>query len=418
MHLLNSVNHTGMIIQIKSRGDLDSIYSINPNHFDGCYARKINEGIATKQRIHGVIQLQYLQDHVAGDNQLSLQDICSPDTALRILTNMCRDMLKDDALDKDLPWLGKSMKAVDTYGYIEVNIPVIFITTTWYNLLEKHYGMSINKLGWNLYSIKWEYHGRHHELLPELYFVMMMLAASNDESYLHETQIVKAIKAVPSMPYFFAYLAGHRLVRSAKLYEEVKPLLEDRVDANVNFVQGNTHDLRIKTITEELDMEIPILDIGCGELKYAKKVAKNFKSQYYAFDIEDQDSEVYHLKERRGMDVHFTTDLSEFHFTEPVQVIMSEVIEHMTIEDIVKIAEYLEGVPVHSIYVTTPNVEFNENYGLNGFRHPEHLREVDKDTFVRMMSNYFSDYEWEYSGIGDTVNGEQPTHYAKVKAIN
>ena len=405
-----------MIIKITSKSNLDTIYGLNPGHFNGTYATELGESILTKHREEDCIYLQALTPHVSGSNQLALSNVCGPEVGVRILTEMCRNILKGESfLDSDVPWVreGAKMQDIDEPTEIKVEIPVVYLTTTWFNLLEKHYEIESTKVGWNLYSLKWEVFSTHYKVVNELYFLLMMLASSNGESYIHNAQIEKTIRSVQSMPYFFAYLAGHRLIRSEAQFEELKDLLASKVKGHkVSLVQGNTHDLRIKTITDQIDPTIAVFDVGCGELRYAKKLSRKFEANYYAFDVEDQESEVYHLKERRGMDVTFVTNLDELIITEPVQVIISEVVEHMTVPDLVLLGEYLQTLNIHSIHITTPNVEFNEYYGLKGFRHPEHLRELTAEGFQNLLKSSFPLFEWEYKGIGDTVDGEQPTHYA------
>ena len=73
--------------------------------------------------------------------------------------------------------------------------------------------------------------------------------------------------------------------------------------------------------------------------------------------------------------------------------------------------EYLKSIPVHSIHITTPNIDFNQFYLIEGLRREDHLRELTLIEFQDILSEL--PFSFEYSGIGDTVNQQQPTLYAK-----
>jgi hypothetical protein len=64
-------------------------------------------------------------------------------------------------------------------------------------------------------------------------------------------------------------------VRSEKLFLIVKPVFESyllKQGLNTKLTWYPTHQARIIYILDKLDFNIPILDIGCGELLYYKKV--------------------------------------------------------------------------------------------------------------------------------------------------
>lgn len=408
-----------MKISIHTTTDLPTIFAINPNHYDGKYIDKVPGGISYRHMYGKILELGTIVSHVTGENQLSLNNISSPEAFVRLMSQQCRSLLTvgyEQWLETHLSWLDSKMSTVDEVTDITVDIDCIHINNTWYNILDRYYGMKFTDLGNNHYSMKWEVKDHCYNVINTLYFVMMLLSSRSGTSYVHEDQIAKAIRQVPSMPYFCAYLAGHHLIRSPKQFEDLKSTMESKVEGDVSLVQGNTHDLRIKTITSKLDMNRPILDIGCGEFKYAKKVSRKFKSTYYAMDLEENLKEFLFLKDKCKMDIHFTTDLDEYMFTEPVQVIISEVIEHMTEEALESLLSYLKTIPVYSIQVSCPNIAFNINYGLEGFRRDDHLREYTLEEFKIFVEKLpFHRSHLHIEGIGDTVNNNQPTHYAYTK---
>lgn len=400
-----------MKIHIHTQADLGTIFSINPNHHNGLYLSEIPGGVSWRH-VKPKLEIGGMVYHTSGDNQLDLTSISSPRAFIRLLSEHAKSLLtksKEAWGNKEISWLGVPMSEVDTKQEMTVRIDCLHITTTWYNILERYYGMKFEEIGPNHFSMEWTTASTCWDVVNTLYFVLLLLDGREETQFIQHSQIEKAIRQAPMMPYFMAYLAGNHLIKSHTQYEQLKPLLESKVKGDVSLIQGNTHWLRIKEITSRLDMNTPILDIGCGELKYAKKVSRTFKSTYYAFDIEES-KEVFHLKERVGMDLHFTTELESFQFTQPVQVILTEVIEHMTTEHLKKVVEYLKGIPIKSIQVSTPNITFNEYYGIEGLRREDHLREYtlgEFQNFINLLPGNFN-----ITGIGDTVNGQQPTHYA------
>jgi hypothetical protein len=79
-----------------------------------------------------------------------------------------------------------------------------------------------------------------------------------------------------------------RAVKSTGQFEGLKPVFENYLANNglkANLVIEGTLRQRINFITNLLELNIPVLDIGCGELIYYKKMtARDFAAPYYAVD--------------------------------------------------------------------------------------------------------------------------------------
>jgi len=93
---------------------------------------------------------------------------------------------------------------------------------------------------------------------------------------------------------------------------------------------------------------------------------------------------------------------------EKVNVLMTEVIEHMDIEESIKLLNKIKKLNFKNLIITVPNKEFNKYYLLeeNEFRHYDHNWEPTKKEFKDLMEKVYpkSLYNKEFIEIGDKVN--------------
>ena len=91
-------------------------------------------------------------------------------------------------------------------------------------------------------------------------------------------------------------------------------------------------------IGSKLSFNKSILDIGCGEGYYAIPFAGKLESSYYAVDIDDELLEVVKRKAESKQIDNISTFCSidqflETYNNEQVDIILTEVIEHMSTEE-------------------------------------------------------------------------------------
>jgi hypothetical protein len=89
---------------------------------------------------------------------------------------------------------------------------------------------------------------------------------------------------IRNVPYFVFYLFVLRAVKSERQFYDLKPIFEKSVNATglqVDLQWQGTKQQRMQFICKQLDMDTSILDIGCGELEYYKKMmGLGFKGHY------------------------------------------------------------------------------------------------------------------------------------------
>ncbi|MGC5327292.1 methyltransferase domain-containing protein [Brevibacillus sp. SYSU BS000544] len=160
-----------------------------------------------------------------------------------------------------------------------------------------------------------------------------------------------------------------------------------------------------------------ILDVGCGEGFYAIPFSKNIGDFfYYAIDVNEEKVNLVQQKANKAEIENIITFTSiekflENYNDETVDIIITEVIEHMTIEDSSRfLRKIIQHVDFDKLIVTTPNYEFNRHYLLDGFRHDDHKWEMTRAEFQQWMKEIVgASFQCDFFGIGDSVDGVQTT---------
>jgi hypothetical protein len=196
-------------------------------------------------------------------------------------------------------------------------------------------------------------------------------------------------------------------------------LANNGLQANL-VIEGTTRQ-RITFITNLLELDIPILDIGCGELTYYKKMkARDFTAPYYAVDNNPDMEQLAEVIARRYEDDNllFYPSINAFTSTEQVNILLTEVIEHNTPDEAKALIEKALSYNFNKMIITTPNVEFNPFYSMEEeFRHKDHRFELTRDEFQALMASCMKGRQAniEYFYLGDSLNGIQPTQGCIIK---
>lgn len=97
---------------------------------------------------------------------------------------------------------------------------------------------------------------------------------------------------------------------------------------------------------------------------------------------------------------------------EQVDVILTEVIEHMSPEEAqALIVQVCAEVDFDRFIITTPNADFNPFYELDGYRHPDHKWEMGREEFGQWIAGFIgtTGCQAEPVAIGDGVNSIRTT---------
>lgn len=262
-------------------------------------------------------------------------------------------------------------------------------------------------------------------------FANFIAIVNGEDLFVKEENVIKNLTClnVIDAPYFVRYLFKIRFLKGERIFNEHKESLEKTSRGKYEMTYGDTWEARQQFIEKHLDFKRSILDIGCGEGKYITRFSKHIdknKINYYAVD---KDEEVLNLAKKRASNksvsnVSFFSSLEEFkevYNGEPVDIILTEVIEHLEVEEAEKLVKYiLQSFNFHKLIITTPDSRFNSNYFMaEKFRHDDHKFEFTREEFYDFItdcteSNKKIEFASIICGIGDSVDGVQTTQGAIV----
>lgn len=255
---------------------------------------------------------------------------------------------------------------------------------------------------------------------------------NNDLEHVSDDDIDKyvvCLKVIDS-PYYLRHLFKLYFLKTEKLFKKYKALIEKSEREKIEFEFGSTLMQRISAIRKLLDFKSPIIDIGCGTGEYVREFAPKLgELEYHAIDIAQERIEaVKRLCDRKKIEnVVVWSSVDEFasvaEFVSSIDpednanVLMTEVVEHMTKDDAAALIEKVLEWKFKSVIITTPNRTFNSNYQLleEDTRNDDHKFEMVKEEFTTWIEeivgkhNLGNNISVKFFDIGDRVNGLQPT---------
>lgn len=432
-----------MIIKITSNNNylLDILYK-NPNTDSGLYFKPLKNGQIVGNAIdkhHYDVVFQdtkysYLPEE---SNQIDYQSYCSPLVILHICNELFGHILKSkkEFTDKPINWLGITQGEADTHS-CTIEVPSLYIDSNWYRnerfLLAKYFdGIKVEQQSNRIFALTVTAKSIF-EAINLLVLVALFTHVTNNYSvytYIDDLLAQKygrILTNIDNVPYFVFYLFIMRAVKSPRQFTELKPIFESYLEKSglkANLVLEGTYRQRIQFIISQLEKDIPVLDIGCGELTYYKKMmTQNFTAPYYAVDTDPQfESLAQHISRRYEEDnLVFFHSLDEFGKDENVNILLTEVIEHSPLAEAKELIRKALSYNFNKLIITTPNVEFNQFYNMEkDMRHDDHHFELTQQEFKTLIEECQTgkNIHIEYFQLGDNLNGIQPTQGCIVTKI-
>ena len=366
-------------------------------------------------------------------NMLDQQSLSNSKIVLDINNGLFNNLLKPigEVLDTINLHANKTYRDIDTKE-CTIEISNVFIDSTWVKdnkfLLCKYFPQHIigfEKISGDQYKFNIKADSVV-EAINILSFVFLMITVTNEQPYFLADALVKKyiriLSNIKNLPYFVVYLFKVRVLFSPTLFNSNKELLESLIP-NLTLTMHNNHTHKVDYITELFkDDSNDILDFGCGELKYFKKLGSLLKGDtrnYFAVDLEDYTDYLNKLAEKYKFVASFYKNIRDIKLEKPTTVICSEVIEHMNLDNAKNELEYLlYNSLVDKIIITTPNKEFNEHYMMGrDMRHDDHqieMTDMEFQKFIISLSN-IDMFDITHCGLGDTIEGVQPTSLVILK---
>jgi hypothetical protein len=222
------------------------------------------------------------------------------------------------------------------------------------------------------------------------------------------------------VPYNIRQLFISRAISNGKLLEMARQ--EGLIDTDrFKFQFGNTQLQRllsIKKAFEENRKDVPklLVDVGCGELSHAFKLAGLYDG-IVGFDGDPEICRVNELKlKKRGVEniSVFNKVVDEVFVKEnsgtfeEADVLVSEVLEHMSYDQAEKLLRALLETDAERIVVTVPCGEFNKFYGMSEseMRHEDHVWEPSRETWKKLIEGVLpATRKVSLVDVGDVVDG-------------
>jgi small RNA 2'-O-methyltransferase len=237
-----------------------------------------------------------------------------------------------------------------------------------------------------------------------------------------EDQIIKYMNClnIVDAPYLVRYAFKTNFIRSPKLFEKHKTTLENTKRNVLQLKFGSANEARASWVKENLSLDYPILDVGCGEGSYALRYAPKLgEKTYCAIDIDPEAREVLARKAlAREVDNLFIYENLDQYLAIPNQeakdILLIEVIEHMEKNEALSLIQNLINTPFNRILITTPNKDFSKFYNIEDeeSRHDDHKFELNKleanEFFLDLGFMMGEDNIVKMDALGDEVDGIQP----------
>lgn len=424
-----------MILKIRSENDrlLDILYK-NPNTDNGLYFKPLKNG----QTVGNVINMNYYEvvfqdtkySYMPEEaNQIDYQSYCTPLSILHICNELFGHIFKnkDEFSNKEITWLNTTQGEADTEG-CTIEVPSFYIDSNWYRngkfLPEKYFeGVQVVQQSNRIFKLTISAKSIF-EAFNLLALVALFTHVTNDYAvftYIDDSLAQKfgrILTNIDNVPYFVFYLFIMKAVKSERQFHELKPVFEsylEKYGLKSDLVLQGTYLQRINYITKLLEPDIPILDIGCGEFTYYKKMMnREFASTYYAVDQDEKFERLAINIARRYDDDNliFMNSLEQFDSQDKVNILLTEVIEHNPVEDAKELVRKALSYNFNKLIITTPNAEFNQFYNMDSeMRHDDHHFEPTQKEFEDMIAECVEgkDINIEFFQLGDSLNGIQPT---------
>lgn len=415
------------IVQVKSTNPLFS-FLIKKNPNSGMQLRSIRKGMAYGWYTDELTFNVYFKD---AENEISYKQHEQETFEYLNVSRYNTPLFPLNAISEffSSPFKGQHEQDVEEYEHTFF-INMIHIERLQYiEFFEKHlkdFTFEITHQAHKSYSLTITTQKSLYQLLHTVSVLCLFLSMFGNEYIdISDSVLDKYIKSLNVMdaPFYIRSLFVRNFLSSRDRFQKYKAELEKTKRYDIQFSYGGTALQRRNYIGGALAFDKSILDVGCGEGFYAIPFARKIEGSYYAIDINEELLETVKRKaEAKEIDnivTYASIDLFlESYNGEQVDVILTEVIEHMSLDEARQlILQICAHVDFENLIITTPNADFNRYYELNEFRHDDHKWELGEASFQEWMQEILRDTELqaEFIAVGDGVNNIRTTQGAILK---
>ncbi|MFC3746394.1 class I SAM-dependent methyltransferase [Paenibacillus sp. GCM10012306] len=409
------------ILQVRSTNPQFS-FLIKKNPGSGMMIRPIRKGIAYGWYTDAQTYNVYFKD---ADNEISYKQHEQENFEYLNVSRYNTPLFPLNAMNEFFSAPLRVQDERDVEGYEQtLFINMIHIELVRYiDFFEKHlpdFTFEMSHLALKSYSLTVKTSKSLYQLLHVAGVLCLFLSAFGNEYIdISDSVLDKYIKSVNVMdaPFYIRSLFVRNFLSSKVRFHKYKGELEKTDRYDIQFAYGGTALQRRMHIGSVLAFDKSIVDIGCGEGFYAIPFAGKLEASYYAIDIDEERLETVKRKAMaKNIDnIVLTSSIDQFlesYNGELVDVILTEVIEHMSLDEAAElIRQICTSIDFDQLIITTPNADFNRYYELSHFRHDDHKWELGEQAFQQWMIHVIKDtgVYAEFAAIGDRVNEIQTT---------
>lgn len=354
-------------------------------------------------------------------NYLDVSAHTSPAAYMNMLTNVLKSAMSKQHKE-------------DTGSANSITLGALAIKEKVLELFAKHYPAFT--LIWEpitpgvfVYKVTITNSGTLYELLNFTNFLCVIAALKTRNCFVDFSPalVAKCLEtmAAAKSPYFMVNIFKQSACPSRESFEYFKATMESACIEEVKLQQGNLWQQRFRWVKQNLKLKGDLVDLGAGELSYWK-LAQKVKGLYYPIEQDAELREVIdNMRRKKEIEAEVTEPFESWQaFAEQytgngAEVLVTEVLEHNLVQDaILLLSQVLDTSWVTRVIGTVPNKEFNQYYGLSDeeTRHDDHkwestLEELDHLLVIALFAggNNMPNWTIQTVGIGDSVNGVQPT---------
>lgn len=412
------------IVQLRSTNpDLSFVIKKNPN--SGMMLRQVRKGLAYGWYSCPSTFNIYFKD---ADNDISFKRDAKDDFEYLNVSRYNTPLFPLSAINEFFSAPLKAQDSRDEEGFehtLHINMVHIHLAR-YIEFFNKHmtgFTFETEHLAHKSYSLTIKTRKSLYQLMHVASVLFLFLAMFGEEYLdISDDVLVKYIKSVQIIdaPFYIRSLFARNFLSNRERFKKYAGELARTDRYSIRFEFGGTAQQRRSFIAGALPFDKSIVDVGCGEGFYAIPFASKIEDSYYAIDINEQLLEIVQRKAAAKEVDNIATFPSIERFLdeyngERVDVVMTEVVEHMSLEEAAALIRLIcNNVDFDRFIVTTPNADFNTYYELKDFRHDDHKWEMGKAQFEEWLPGVIDTerYSCEYVAIGDGVNGMQTTQGA------
>jgi len=224
-----------------------------------------------------------------------------------------------------------------------------------------------------------------------------------------------------NVPYYPRYLIKTNLMSKSD-FDKLRDKLETFGDDRIKMEWGNSQIQRYNFIESNINFSSDIIDFGCGEGFYVKKLLPKLSkdSKYFAWDVDSEElDKVRYFNEKNPEYINLIILDTEQELLKIVSnskkttILLSEVFEHIEPNEAIELVNKIKSsIDFDKIIITTPNVGFNKHYSPDydeteeiNMRHIEHKYEYTQTEFTDIINKLFDNnqYEKNYYNVGDMI---------------